>query len=68
MVNPRRFVTGAYSQADSAAIGADTVTHTAPSATYRNGRVYRLNLSGRLGGEAGGCTAMALHFRKGTTT
>lgn len=61
-------LTGSSATTDSSSITTtESVVHTAPSAVWANGRVYRVQLAGRFSG-SGGSAGVTLRIRKGTTT
>jgi hypothetical protein len=65
-VNTLKFAVGAAT--DSAAIGAETmVSSPATNFVWKAGRAYRVTLTGRVGGSAGGTEAI-FKLRRGTTT
>jgi hypothetical protein len=61
-----KFATGATT--DSAAIGAETMVSSAATGfVWKAGRAYKITISGRIGGSAGG-TEGIFKLRRGTTT
>lgn len=65
-IQPHGFIDDASDASSTAAIGAETTIFTVPSATYRNGRAFRIVLSGHFNFSAANGLARVKFYRNST--